>query len=218
MDLIEDELGKMIDDWSLSEMREAKRLLKKGLNGKIEYAGSANSTIHKYLNESINQNTIWENDNYYNLCNYLKPLKLYARDRYGNIIQNSLSKNDQLIIVFEFDVQIKQRDLTIGVSVFDEKKQHLFRTLHTDSKENINEELKVGNNIITCELPKDILNEGTYLIKLDGGIYKQSWDFNPFTDDDISIKIEISGNYIFSKYWQNKRAGILAPKIQWKVE
>lgn len=187
-------------------------------DGKIEYAGSANSTIHKYLNESINQNTIWENNNYNNKCNYLKPLSLYACDEYGNIIQNSVSRNDRLSIVFEFDLKIKQRDLTIGVSVFDENNQHLFRTLHADSNENINEELKVGNNKIICELPKGILNEGTYLIKLDGGIYKQSWDFNPFTDDDISIKIEIIGNYIFSKYWQNKRAGILAPKIQWKVE
>jgi len=202
-------------------MNSIKRLCSTAIlltDGKVEYVGSANSTIHKYLNKSSNKNTTWENDNYYNPCNYLKPLKLYARDRYGNIIQNSVSKNDQLIIVFEFDVQIKQRDLTIGVSVFDENNQHLFRTLHTDSKENINEELRVGNNIITCELPKDILNEGTYLIKLDGGIYKQSWDFNPFGDDDISIKIEVNGDFIVSKYWQNKRAGILAPKIHWEVE
>jgi len=202
-------------------MNSIKRLCSRAVlltDGKVEYVGSANSTIHKYLNKSSNQNTIWENDNYYNPCNYLKPLKLYARDRYENIIQNSVSKNDQLIIVFEFDVQIKQRDLTIGVSIFDENNQHLFRTLHTDSNENINEELKIGNNIITCELPKDILNEGTYLIKLDGGIYKQSWDFNPFTDDDISIKIEVNGDFIVSKYWQNKRAGILAPKIQWEIE
>lgn len=187
-------------------------------DGKIEYAGSANSTIHKYLNESINQNTIWENNNYNNKCKYLKPLKLYACDEYGNIIQNSVSGNDRLFIVFEFDLKIKQRDLTIGVSVFDENNQHLFRTLHTDSNENINEELKVGINKIICELPKDVLNEGTYLIKLDGSIYKKSWEFNPFTNDDISIKIEVNGNFIFSKYWQNKRAGILAPIIQWKVE
>jgi len=202
-------------------MNSIKRLCSTAIlltDGKVEYVGSADSTIRKYLNKSSNQNTIWENDNYYNPCNYLKPLKLYARDRYDNIIQNSVSKNDQLIIVFEFDVQIKQRDLTIGVSVFDENNQHLFRTLHTDSNENINEELKVGNNIITCELPKDILNEGTYLIKLDGSIYKKSWEFNPFTNDDISIKIEVNGDFIFSKYWQNKRAGILAPTIQWEVE
>ncbi len=187
-------------------------------DGKVEYTGSANSTIHKYLNESINQNTIWGNDNYNNKCNYLKPLKLYACDEYGNIIQNNVSRNDRLFIVFEFDLKIKQRDLTIGVSVFDENNQHLFRTLHTDSNENINEELKVGNNKIICELPKDVLNEGTYLIKLDGSIYKKSWEFNPFTNDDISIKIEVNGNFIFSKYWQNKRAGILAPIIQWEVE
>jgi len=202
-------------------MNSIKRLCSTAIlltDGEIEHEGSAESTIHKYLNKSSNQNTIWENDNYYNLCTYLKPLKLYVRDRYGNIIQESVSKNDPLTIVFEFDVQIKQKDLTIGVSVFDENNQHLFRTLHTDTKENINEEIKVGNNIITCELPKDILNEGTYLIKLDGGIYKQSWDFNPFTDDDISIKIEVNGDFIVSKYWQNKRAGILAPQIQWEVE
>jgi lipopolysaccharide transport system ATP-binding protein len=187
-------------------------------DGKVRYAGNINLTIHKYLSESINQNTIWGNYNYKNKCKYLKPLNLYACDEYGNIIQNSVSRNHRLFIVFEFDLKIKQRDLTIGVSVFDENNQHLFRTLHTDSNENINEELKVGNNKIICELPKDVLNEGTYLIKLDGSIYKKSWEFNPFTNDDISIKIEVNGDFIFSKYWQNKRAGILAPIIQWEVE
>ena len=159
-------------------MNSIKRLCSTAIlldNGKVEFAGNANSTIHKYLNESINQNATWKNNNY-NKCNYLKPLKLYACDGYGNIIQNSLSRNDRLFIVFEFDLKIKHRDLTIGVSIFDENNQHLFRTLHTDSNENINDELKVGNNKIICELPKDFLNEGTYLIKLDGGIYKKSWN------------------------------------------
>ncbi len=187
-------------------------------DGKVEYFGETDVTIHKYLNKSSYKNAIWENSNYYNPCNYLKPIRLYARDGYGNIIQNSVTKNDQIFIVFEFSVLIKKRDLTIGVSVFDENNQHLFRTLHTDTNENINEEIKFGNNIITCEMPKDILNEGTYLIKFDGSIYKQSWDFNPLNDDDISIKIEVNGDFTVSKYWQNKRAGILAPRIQWRVE
>ena len=202
-------------------MNSIKKLCTKGIilkDGQLNYQGTIDNTISEYLKVfTSNRKAQWINDSTSLINEYLSPQKLQILDLNNRIINRNINKNEQLWIHFDFEINEIKKDLTLCFSIFDQNDNHLFRSLHTDFNDNINNYLLKGTNTLRCILPADLLNEGEYRIVLDGGIYKNSWDLDPFNNNTPSINITIEGGFTHSDYWQNKRAGLLAPNIMWNL-
>lgn len=202
-------------------LNSIKRLCTRGIilkQGVLDYFGTIDETVSRYLEVFTNKNCFfWENDNKNLINDYIIPKKLYLLDSDNKILDRNISKDSTIQIVFEFYLAKINPNITLGISILNQDEIHLFRSLHTDSNDNINNMLRKGFNKLTCEMPMNLLNEGNYKLIIDGGIYKNSWDFYPFCEKTPYITFTIEGGFIFSKYWQNKRNGVFAPILIWKL-
>ncbi|MFX0199814.1 MAG: ABC transporter ATP-binding protein [Candidatus Hodarchaeota archaeon] len=187
-------------------------------NGTLKKEGDVYSVVRYYLaGENTGEDTVWlasrhgarsKND-------ILTPLRLALLDRNGNPLPSTVRRDEEVYVELEFDLHQQDNALTIGISVFDQRGFHLFRSLHTDTYESLESKLRVGRNRIRMRMPMEILNEGDYSVVLDGGLQKIQWLYH-HDRSDISVKFSVSGGISRSPFWLHGRNGLLAPIIHWE--
>jgi lipopolysaccharide transport system ATP-binding protein len=191
-------------------------------NGKIIESGTVGEVLAVYMKNSLSltKKVSWNNSSSELIGNgdeIILPLRLSLTNKSGELSNHQISKSSfDTKVKIEFDLKKDEPALTLGYSIFDENGSHLYRCLHTDDIFERRPIIGKGYNAIESLLPIEYLNEGIYKIVLDGGIYKKDWIFNPLVKQEICISFEIINGISDSEFWQNKRAGILAPLIQWK--
>lgn len=123
-------------------------------------------------------------------------------------------KNNTTTIIVEALLKEAVADLTIGYALYDENENLLYWSYHTDVPPA--PKLSIGKNTITSTLPTDILNTGTYRLEIIGGIHNKEWFFEPGRGNP-SIEVTIEKDFSAHPYWNQRRPGILAPKISWNI-
>jgi lipopolysaccharide transport system ATP-binding protein len=187
-------------------------------NGTLKKEGDVYSVVRYYLaGESTGEDTVWlaSRHDARSKNDILTPLRLALLDRNGNTLPSTVRRDEEVYVDLEFDLHQQDNALTIGISVFDQRGFHLFRSLHTDTYESLESKLRVGNNRIRMRMPMEILNEGDYTVVLDGGLQKIQWLYH-HDRSDISVKFSVSGGISRSPFWLHGRSGLLAPIIHWE--
>jgi len=188
-------------------------------NGKITKQDSdVRSVISSYLFKpnSDGITTEWINqENEYNYPEF-KPLNFSIIDKNGNCVKNPISNIDEIFIKIEGIIQKIDPSLTIGYAIYNEEGVLLYWSYQTDISEDKWSPLKVGINRLISQIPKNLLNEGSYRIELIGGLHFRKWFFEP-RKSAPGVNFEIRGGLSDSPYWMIKRPGILAPIIKWEV-
>jgi len=105
--------------------------------------------------------------------------------------------------------------LQIGFSLYDAEGNLILWSFHTDSI--INNNLKTGETAFKTIIPSHLLNEGKYCISVGVAIFNQFWIIDPDNDNE-RLYFEVGGGFTNSKYWTEKRPGILANVFEWKIE
>lgn len=105
--------------------------------------------------------------------------------------------------------------LQIGFSLYDLENTLILWSFHTDYI--INNNLKHGETFFRAIIPGHLLNEGKYCISIGVAIFNQFWIIDPDNDNE-RIYFEVGGGFTQSKYWSEKRPGILANTFEWKIE
>jgi lipopolysaccharide transport system ATP-binding protein len=113
----------------------------------------------------------------------------------------------------EGDVQEYTDDLTIGYALYTDQQELLYWSYQTDTNESFT--LTKGHNTLSTKLPLEILNTGTYTIELIGGIHGKKWLFEP-NRGNPTITIVVDRDFSGHTYWNQKRPGILAPRLPWQ--
>ena len=106
-------------------------------------------------------------------------------------------------------------DLTLGVSVFDERGRYIYRTLHTDIDEYYNDKLKIGNNTLMAVIPTSYLTSGLYTVQLDVSRHNSNWIVNPFNEQEMTLTFIVDQSSMFSQ--MHSTGAMIAPKIEWKI-
>lgn len=202
-------------------MNVVDRLCTKGFwldKGKLIYEGLASETISNYLNQNkLHPN--WTADQI-EIQNYndsiLKPLQISLVDETNNLLNYTFPRTIDAKVLLKFHLSKVERDLTVGYTLMDENGQVIYRSLHTDQQTKAIK-LIAGENILTSKLPINILNEGVYQLIFDASIHNKQWLFNPLKEQNAMIGFEIKGKISNSHYWITKRAGIIAPIIEWQI-
>ena len=130
-------------------------------------------------------------------------------------LRNRASRDERLFVRLTLQVRDPSAAITVGYSLFDSLGNHMYRTLQTDSGRDIACALTAGLNTLVSELPLSMLNEGAYFVVPDGSEHRKRWLYNPTSEQDHACKVEVVGPLSRSEYWQGRRAGLLAPCIEW---
>jgi len=176
-------------------------------NGKIIDFGETENITEKYL--SLSKETTsekWENKGNEFNNEYFKPEKFYI----------SKEKDDSLWVNIETTINKLDESLTVGYALYSEDNTLLYWSYQTDSKESDWPELNIGNNKIKSKLPTEIFNSGIYKIELIASLYFKEWIISP-NNINPTIFFNFSKKFNESKYWVQKRPGIITPNNQWKI-
>ena len=140
----------------------------------------------------------------------------YLSDQNGQQLQFPVSKKNDVWINIDGEVAACNPALTIGYAIYAEDGTLLYWTYQSDSSDTDRPILKVGECTLRSNIPVELLNEGRYTIELIGGIYNTEWFFEPRTDVP-TLMLDIEGGLGESKYWTQRRPGVLAPNQKWLV-
>jgi lipopolysaccharide transport system ATP-binding protein len=106
--------------------------------------------------------------------------------------------------------------LTFGYAIYSESGELLYWTYQTDGPEESWPRLGTGRVVIESQLPRRLLNEGTYRVELIASLHFRSWILQPGANAP-HLFLTIQGGLSDSPYWMNRRPGLLAPEVAWTV-
>jgi lipopolysaccharide transport system ATP-binding protein len=143
----------------------------------------------------------------------LRAIKILDQD--SNIRNHFFSKS-RIRIQFDFEILKLDELLVIGFDLTNEDGITVFRTYHNDANQKEWPKLRIGKNSIFCDIPGELLREGTYFISPKISLHAKKWIVN--SDPLLSFDVEMSHGE--SPYWtyynKSTRPGFLALIIPWK--
>lgn len=182
----------------------------------IEQSKDLTATIKRYQSVEVNEQQIrWiaKDNSYQN--DWFAPTSFYLCDQNGNLLEsNSIGVNERINICIEGVCEKVDSATQVGVSVYSADGSQLFWTFTTDNEASWLE-IQKGHNRLVVTFPEFLLNEGSYHIELGVALYHRQWICEPGKNSP-SITLNILGGFIASRYWTQRRPGILAPCFSWQ--
>ena len=198
-------------------MDSVQRLCKTGVllkDGMLEYQGTVEDTIAVYQQMYIPKNIKrWVNTKERKFNGLL--INEFVLKCNNQVLNHDIRPEDNVTVEVNFDLFDKISDLTIGISLFDERGRYIYRTLHTDLDEYYNDKLKVGNNVLQAVIPTEYLKSGLYNVQLDISRHNSSWIVDPFNEQEMTLTLVVDQSSIFSQ--MHSTGALIAPKIEWKL-
>lgn len=166
-------------------MAAVKSLCNRGIvlkNGLISYKGEVNDSIDNYLNEDVNYE---QSKTFFNLnsneLNSISKVEIVGKEQY-------YSHSESITINIHFKTEAK--DCNVGIALLNSNKIKIFTTVHKVSGR---------TNKVTCELPSNLLLEGSYSLDVasfyDDKLYDYLNDICNFHVADFSNDYKIyNGN------------------------
>lgn len=173
--------------------------------------------VRDYLRDSDNstRQVRWTNDGTHYKNPWFMPLTMDIVDESGQGMAMPM-RNDAISWVrIVGEVTASDPALTVGYAIYTEDGTLLYWTYHTDVPQSLGV-LQTGIVELRSMIPTRFLNEGNYAIKLIGSLHYREWLFEPGASL-AEIGIEIQGGLSDSVYWTEKRPGVIAPEIRWKI-
>lgn len=124
----------------------------------------------------------------------------------------SLSREGSYNLTVKGEILQDVSDLNVGYALYDEEDTMLYWSFSTDTK-GIGP-LTKGRFSASSKLPLDTLNAGKYRIEILASQHNKRWLLEP-TDSPVSLQFSIVGPMSESKYWVDRRPGLIAPSIEW---
>lgn len=197
-------------------MDSVQKLCTKGLilkNGEIEYNGTIDKAIQLYQNiYFVNQQTVWSAQ-FEDLISQFQVTK-FMLEKDGDILLGNVKDNDEIYVVIEFISKVIENNITIGISLFDEKGQYVYRSLHTDKNPLIYKQQQKGKNRLRARIETDFLKSGIYRVVLDVSYHNLSWIVNPFEEYTRVLTFTKEPNLELSA--MQSSTAVINPSINWE--
>jgi len=141
----------------------------------------------------------------------LRAIRVLDCDGFASVHHRS---GDAIRVQFEFDLYRVEPDLHVGFDLLTADGVKVLRSFHNDCWSESAPSLRVGRNVINCELPPRFLNAGTYLVSLTIGIHMKRWIVNA----ESIVQFDVGFTHGETKFLNNterRKHGIIAPLLVW---
>jgi lipopolysaccharide transport system ATP-binding protein len=188
-------------------------------NGQVaEHGSDVEAIVSGYLSKGVTPGgpAAWTNHGNQFDNEWFRPMQFNLVDQNERILSRDANASEEMWINIQAEVRSTAADLTIGYAIYTEDDVLLYWSYQTDVREELWPSLEMGLITLRSPFPTHLLNEGNYRLELIGGLHYKQWLFEPRVNAP-SIHITIRGGLSESPYWIARRAGLLAPVIQWTV-
>lgn len=158
----------------------------------------------------------WRNPGMQFVNPYFMPMRFAVTDAQGRLFEGPVANDELVWISAEGRVEKQDPSLTIGCAIYAENGDLVFMSYQTDTGEDHQARLPVGQSTLRCALPKRLLNEGRYRVEFIGGLHHREWLYEPQVNAP-SITLIVQGGLSDSPFWMAKRPGVIAPVLPWEV-
>jgi lipopolysaccharide transport system ATP-binding protein len=176
--------------------------------------------VKQYLHDIDNSTmlTEWENPGALFQNPWFQPLKFGLYDNAGLPVSQVLTRNEKIQIIIEGIVKVTNSSLCVGYALYTEDGMLLYWSYHTDQMNTQSELNPLSGNIsLSSILPLTLLNNGIYLIELLSSLHNTEWLTHPNVNAP-KIFFNLEGAPSASPYWLQKRPGLIAPALLWKMQ
>ena len=159
---------------------------------------------------------IWKNEENQFTNPYFKPTAFYLCDDKGQPTSKIRRNDEPISLRIEGNIEQLDSMLNVGYTIFTQDGDRIYSTYHRDTAPESWAKLQAGHNVLQTSIPAHLLNEDEYRIELMVSIYKREWIVRP-TQNAPAIFLTVSGGLSESPLWTSRRAGLLAPVIDWRA-
>lgn len=135
-------------------------------------------------------------------------------DSSGQPIGDSVPHDQPCHVEITFTLDRYDSAFNIGYTLCNQNGEILFTSLSTDAETEKWPAVSEGRNCVRSTLPPWLLNEGDYELRLLSSFHCAQWLVHP-DKDGISIPLSVRMGAGKSPYWHGRRAGTLAPLLEW---
>ena len=184
--------------------------------GAIIQDDETSKVIQNYLMFETSKEGIieWNKENALGDSNIrLRAIKIMDQE---NKIRNHFFSRSKIRIQLDFEILKLDYLLVIGFDITNEEVIIIFRTYQHDTNQEEWPMLKMGSNSIYCDIPSELLREGSYYISPKISLHAKKWiiDGEPLLSFDVELNHGVSPFWSF--YNKSNRPGLLSLIIPWK--
>ena len=184
--------------------------------GAIIQDDETSKVIQNYLMFETSKEGIieWNKENALGDSNIrLRAIKIMDQE---NKIRNHFFSRSKIRIQLDFEILKLDYLLVIGFDITNEEGIIIFRTYQHDTNQEEWPMLKMGSNSIYCDIPSELLREGSYYISPKISLHAKNWiiDGEPLLSFDVELNHGVSPFWSF--YNKSNRPGLLSLIIPWK--
>ena len=203
------------------QMNTVERLCSRALlidNGRVQMESpDVRSVIRSYLSggETVSARGEWRNAGNQSDNPCFQPEHIFLANAHGLPLEMPARVDAEIWLHIVGDFKTLDPALIIGYALYAESGELLYRSSHTDSREEEWPRLRLGRAVLRGRIPSGLLNEGTYRLELVAALHRREWLFKPGAGP--SVLLQLQGGLSDSPLWPQKRPGLLAPVLQWEL-
>ncbi len=195
-------------------MGAVKNLCNKGFlleNGSIKYHGGIDNIIEKYISNQTND--MIRNEIIRQLASVKNKdiLEIKSIEVKQKSNERTLFNCFDINIIFKYQVYKDTHNLFLVIYIFDVYGNHLVESFHNAYGDN--PIVKKGNYESKFIIPKNLLNENKYLIRIEAGIFGGADFFKKPIEFFLDVTNDGKQNMVYSK---RPRGGLLILPVKWE--
>ena len=197
-------------------MNAVKSLCRTGMlldKGKIVLRDEIDKCITGYQSHLYEKKSFEDLSHYDNEFFELLEFKLVDQD--GHDLAMPVENNDKAFVRIELNMKKIHHAFTTGYAIYNSEGILMYWSYSVDDYDE-NNNVKMGRNVLTGEIPNHFLNEGEYYIYFSASLHYIQWLVNPEVDSPC-LKLYVQGGLSESPFWTMKRPGVCAPVLKWTV-
>ncbi|HEY62827.1 MAG TPA: ABC transporter ATP-binding protein, partial [Anaerolineae bacterium] len=183
-------------------------------NGKLVFQAPTAEAVDFYMAsgyQNIGERT-WNPEEIPASANPFRPIALRILNHKSKIVDSVISSEP---VTFEVEYALNKpiKGLRVGLYLMNMRGEFVFTTFDTDDLDTYDEFAirDAGTYISRCMIPKDLLNEGRYVIGINASTYRVKRYFQ----DERALVFSVDGIGAPGKQWPEPRMGLIRPRLDW---
>ncbi len=158
---------------------------------------------------------IWDKDEIPLAAMPFRPVALRLLDQKGKVVE-VIRSVEPFTVEMEYYLDSPLTGLRIGIYLNSARGDQVLTTFDTDDGGRFEKFVSrpAGHYVSRCEFPKDLLNDGRYVL----GVNASSYRIRRYFMDEQALAFNVDTSGAPGMQWAEPRPGALRPRLEWKIE
>jgi len=146
---------------------------------------------------------------------HFRPSEIYLGNERGELVEMPIGNNTDTWLYLRFSCEEVDTALEVAYHLYSAEGDFIYYSQSTDTASERWPSAQIGENLFRTKLPKRLLSEGEYSLRIVVSLYQRAWIFDPNTTP-ITLYLSIKGDMSDSPYWTTSRPTIISPVLAWE--